>query len=183
MARNLYDVGDRHPDVSGAWLNEKEDRQGRIVPIGAVLVALALGAAVLLIMKDALPMGGDGQAKNSPTRISDQFWACDDVRGDACVLSANSYAWRGRAYHLSDISVPREPGAQCPTEADLARRGRASLLAMMNGGAFDARPDPADHDPAARLLIRDGVSLGQLMVLKGYAVAWSPTPVDWCKES
>ena len=65
-------------------------------------------------------------------------------------------------------------------EAERAQEGRIALAAMMNGGAFEARPDPIDPDPAARVLVRDGVSIGQLMILKGHARPWSPKPIHWC---
>ncbi len=112
--------------------------------------------------------------------IADQFALCDDPKGHACVLTADSYAWRGHLYHLTGISVPSLTSPRCTQEADLARRSRTTLAAMMNGGSFDARPDPADRDPDARLLTRDGVSLGTLMILKGQAKEATSQPVDWC---
>ncbi|RYM07793.1 nuclease [Sphingobium cupriresistens] len=181
MARNLYDVGDRHPDESGAWLNEKQETRTRVVPIGLLLVALALAIAVALLLAKILPAHGEPMnADAAPMTITDQFALCDDAKGDACVLSASTYAWRGRHYHIADIHVPSATDARCPAEADRAQRGRAALAAMLNGGAFEARPDTADPDPSARLLLRDGVSIGQLMILKGHAKAWSRTPINWC---
>ncbi|MES2175222.1 MAG: nuclease [Pseudomonadota bacterium] len=181
MARNLYDVGDRHPDESGAWLNDKQETRMRVVPLGMLLVALGLAAAGALLLAKILPASGDPmKAAAAPMTINDQFALCDDAKGDACVLSANAYAWRGRRYHIADISVPSATDARCPAEADRAQKGRAVLAAMLNGGAFEARPDTADTDPSARLLLRDGVSIGQLMILKGHAKAWSRTPINWC---
>jgi hypothetical protein len=181
MARNLYDVGDRHPDESGAWLNDKQEQKARVVPIGLLLGALAIAGAIALLLAKILP-APDDTAKQvaAPTSINEPFALCDDVRGDACILSANAYAWRGTRYHLADISVPSGTAPRCPAEAERAQKGRAALAAMVNGGAFEARPDAADPDPAARLLLRDGVSIGQLMILKGHAKPWSRTPIDWC---
>ncbi|BBF68876.1 MULTISPECIES: nuclease [Sphingomonas] len=181
MARNLYDVGDRHPDDAGAWLNDKQEQRTRVVPIGLLLAALGIAGAVALLIAHILPAPGDA-AKDvaAPTSINARFALCDDVRGDACILSANAYAWRGTRYHLSDISVPSDTAPRCSAEAARAQKGRAALAAMLNGGAFEARPDAADPDPSARLLLRDGVSIGQLMILKGHARAWSRNPIDWC---
>lgn len=179
MARNLYDVGDR-PDETAAWLNDQQEQRTRVVPIGMVLGALALAGLAVFLLKDVLPGAGQRAKTVEPTSIAATFSLCDDPAGDACVLSADAYAWQGRRYHLSDISVPSLATPQCDREAARAREGRAALAAMMNGGTFDAVPDPADTDPAARILIRDGVSLGQLMTMKGHARAWSRKPVDWC---
>jgi hypothetical protein len=54
------------------------------------------------------------------------------------------------------------------------------LMTMMNGGAFEALPDTADTDPSSRILLRDGVSIGQLMILKHHAQPWSRNPTNWC---
>ncbi len=181
MARNLYDVGDRRPDETDSWLNEKQENRARVVPIGLLLIALALAVGGALLVLPILPAAGvSSKTAIMPTSISDEFTLCDDIKGDACVLATDAYAWRGRRYHLSDISAPSETDAKCPLEAAHARKGRAALLTMMNGGAFEAQPDPADADPSARILLRDNVSLGQLMILKGYVKPWSHDPIDWC---
>ncbi|MDO7834484.1 nuclease [Sphingobium sp. HBC34] len=181
MARNLYDVGDR-PDETGAWLNDKQEERARVVPVGMILAALALAAGVMFLLKDALPGAGQRGGADGPATISATFALCDDPGGDACVLSADTYAWRGRRYHLSDLSVPSLTAPLCEREGARARQGRAALATMMNGGAFEAVPDPTDPDPASRILTRDGVSLSQLMILKGHARPWSRTAIDWCAD-
>jgi len=181
MARNLYDVGDRHPDDAGAWLNDRQEQRTRIVPLGLLLIALGIAGAAALLLAKILPAPGEAANQAAtPMTINDRFALCDDAKGDACILSANAYAWRGRRYHLADVSVPSEANARCPAEADRAKKGRAALAAMLNGGAFEAQPDSADTDPSAQLLMRDGVSIGQLMILKGHARLWSRDPIDWC---
>lgn len=182
MARNLYDVGDRTPDDAGSWLNEKQEKRARVVPIGTLCVALALAIGGALLLGQFLPAADEADKAPAPTAtITDEFALCDDSKGDACVLGADAYAWRGQRYHLADISVPSAIDAHCPKEAERARKGRSALLAMMNGGAFQALPDAADTDPSARILLRDNVSIGQLMILKGHAKPWSDKPVNWCK--
>ena len=49
MARNLYDVGDRCPERTGSWLNEKEERRSRVMPLGGLLLALLLGIAIIYV--------------------------------------------------------------------------------------------------------------------------------------
>ena len=179
MAHNLYEPGDRAFDPSGAWLHDRQDGPATIVAGGIILVALVIAAAAILLFKDLMPAADHGAVAARPT-ISEQFGLCDDLTGAACVLSADSYAYKGHYYRLADISVPSQIGAKCPDEAERAQQGRIALAAMMNGGAFEARRDPIDPDPAARVLVRDGVSIGQLMILKGHARPWSPKPIHWC---
>lgn len=183
MARNLYDVGDRTPDDADSWLNEKQERRAKLVPIGMVAAALALAIGGTMLVMQVMPdTGRPADASATAASISDEFALCDDAKGAACVLSADAYAWRGKRYHLADIQAPSEIDPRCQQEAALARKGRSALFAMMNGGAFQALPDSADTDPSARILLRDGVSIGQLMILKGHAKPWSRQPVDWCKD-
>lgn len=182
MARNLYDVGDRTPDDTGSWLNEKQEKRARVLPIGMLFGAMALAIGGALMFGWLLPASSEAdRTAAATTSITDEFALCDDSRGGACVLGADAYAWRGQRYHVADISVPSAIDARCPQEADRARKGRAALLAMMNGGAFQALPDAADTDPSARILLRDNVSIGQLMVMKGHAKPWSGKPTNWCK--
>lgn len=188
MARNLYDVGDSRPSQSGKFLRENSEAQPGSMPWGMLLIALLVGGAAIgaiFFSLSGIEIGSGGNASDaagpSTYTISDRFSLCDDDEGEACVLSPSTYSWRGKLYHVSDIVTPGIFDAKCPAEADLAARGRHALAGMMNGGDFEARPDVADSDPQARLLVRDGVSLGELMVMKGYAKPWTKDEVDWCK--
>ncbi|CAM5449353.1 nuclease [Sphingobium scionense] len=184
MAYSLHDIGDEDRDRSDHWLNDKQDKRRAIVPLPLVLIALLMGALLLVLMRHVLPTTAPSAPSiHAPTTISTRFAACDDLDGHACVLATDAYAYQGRRYHLADISAPRLEGASCPQEAALARAGRTALQGMMNGGSFEAHPDPADSDPAARILVRDGVSLGQLLILKRYARPWSAKPINWCAAS
>lgn len=182
MAYSLHDIGDEDRDRSGHWLNDKQDQRRAIVPLRLILIALLMGALLLVLMRHVLPATSAPAtpAAEAPATISTRFAACDDLDGQACVLATDAYAYQGRRYHLADISAPRLEGAACPQEAALARAGRTALQGMMNGGSFEAHPDPADSDPDARILVRDGISLGQLLILKHYAQPWSNRPINWC---
>ncbi len=188
MARNLYDVGDSRPSQSGKFLRESSEAQPGSVPWAMLIVALGVGGlaiAAIAFSLSGVEIGAGGNAADpaapSTFTISDRFSLCDDEDGQACVLSPSTYSWRGKVYHVSDIVTPGIFDAHCPEEADLAARGRHALAGMLNGGDFEARPDAADSDPQARILVRDGVSLGELMVMKGYAKPWTKDAVDWCK--
>lgn len=182
MAYSLHDIGDEDRDRSGHWLNDKQDQRRAIVPLRLILIALLMGALLLVLMRHVLPASTTASAPSidAPATISTRFAACDDLDGQACVLATDAYAYQGRRYHLADISAPQLEGAACPQEAALARAGRTALQGMLNGGSFEAHADPADSDPTARILLRDGVSLGQLLILKHYARPWSSKPINWC---
>lgn len=181
MARNLYDLGDRTPALHGDGADDDAENRSPIVPVGMVLLAFVVAGLAIYLFRTAMP-SANSQARrvDAATSITAEFALCDDPRGEACVLSPDSYAYAGRRYHLADIRVPSQTGAPC--EARQAQQGRVALAVMLNGGAFQALPDSADNDRSARLLIRDGVSLGQLMILKHHARPWSRDAVDWCAD-
>lgn len=184
MARNLYDLGDRETDQDDDWLKKRRSRRAKILPLSLVAAALIVGLACLALLRALLPASGApaaGPAASDAVAINQDFALCDDPRGVACVLSAGRFSWCGEAYHLADVSVPDPDEPRCPAEEQMARQGRQTLLSMLNGGAFEMRPDPSDSDDHARILMRDGMSLGQILILKGLAKPWSKQPLDWCK--
>lgn len=184
MARNLYDLGDAQPDGAHGWMDEQPEKRGLVLPQQWVLIALALSAACLAFFHTLMPLAHSIAAEPAPAssieQINVDFALCDDPKGAACVLSADSYAYRGTLYHLADIRAPSLAHPFCPREEEMARRSRLALRAMMNGGAFQAARDATDAHPGARILTRDGVSLGQLMIFKGHARPWSNKPMNWC---
>lgn len=176
MARNLYDIGDQRSSGE-PWVRDREDRPQRVIPIGSMVIALLLGVAGILVFNYSVP---DPDAdKPASTIIIDSFQACDDPAGNGCTLSADRYSWHGRTYRIADIRAPSLEKPRCPQEADLAQKGRMALLGLMNGGAFDAHPAPSGGSD--RILLRDGVSLGTILVLKGYAKPAGNDAIDWCK--
>ncbi len=180
MARNLYDLDDRPSGRTDNWLREKQDSRARILPVGSMLLALLLAAALAFVMQDFLP-AADPPGADASTVINEDFTLCDDAVTSPCVLSASEYVHQGQHYRLADISVPSLAWPRCAAEGDLARHGRMAFLGMLNGGSLEAARDPTDTDPQARILRRDGVSLGSLMIAKGFAKPWSATPINWCK--
>jgi hypothetical protein len=177
MARNLYDMGDKPASAADGWLREQQDGRARILPRGAMLLALALGGTGALLLKDIIPSASRSDAVSAIT-VVDAFAACDDPAGSACLLSAGRFAWHGRSYRIADVAAPEVASAGCEAEAEIAQKARATMLALMNGGAFEARPAPGDDN--ARILVRDGVSLGSILILKGYAKPVSDKSHNWC---
>lgn len=183
MAYTLHETGDRNSHRGPDW-HVRRERGSRILPHGLLLLAMAIGAGAIFLLGPTLigDNGGVTQA-SAPTTISDAFTICDDSGGNgdghACVLSADAYVWRGQRYHIADIRA-LTPDDTCDAPAVQSLAGRAALVTLLNGGTVEVWPGPADSDPASRLLIRDGVSLGQLMILKGYARSPGAPPAPGC---
>lgn len=183
MVGTLHEPGDRSTQRGNEWHIPREGST-RILPQGLVLLSLVVGVGAVLLLGPTLTGTNGVTQASAPMTISDAFTLCNDTSGNAdghaCVLSADTYVWRGQRYHIADLRAPMPDDARCDAEKVAALAGRDGLVTMLNGGTVDVWPGPADADPTARLLIRDGVSLGQLMILKGYGRTPTAEPTDLC---
>ncbi|MGC4252785.1 MAG: nuclease [Sphingobium sp.] len=188
MAQGLYDIDDRK---AGRFALHDADRKRRQsgFPLTALFLALLGGAAAILAIGPQLlwaqPQshhGGSGFG--GAIVINIPFDACSSkARAAACVMSPREFSYRNTTYHLSDIRTPDARFPACDAEAQLAGKATRTFIGILNGGAFESLPDPTDSDPAARILMRDGVSIGQIMIAKGVAQPWAPKPYNWCAHA
>lgn len=183
MAYGLYDIDDRKAGRFNLHEAGQEKRQGAL-PLTALFMALLGGAAAILAVGPQLlwsqPQSQHGGDFGGIV-INTSFDACSgSARAAACVLSPREFSYGNRTYHLSDIRTPDGQFPACDAEQQLAGKAQRTFIGILNGGAFESLPDPSDSDPAARILMRDGVSIGQIMIAKGVAQPWAPKPYNWC---
>lgn len=183
MAR-LYDVGD---DLSGRT-GSSRDRGGGTrgqglslgIPIRSLLLFIALGA---LILWQSFPYLLQHAQPPAQVDMSARYHLCPTSFEENCVLSGKRFVKDDVIISLSDITAPQIFAASCPAEAQLAKRGAARLVALLNDGSFAMR---ADEEPSPRpghksmLVTRDGKSLGLTLIKEGLARPLSAEPVDWC---
>src|SRR4051794_20181808 len=85
----------------------------------------------------------------------------------------------------SRISIqPEISEPKCASEAALGHRAKERLLDLLNKGPFDiVHPGGRDEDiygRKLRVLIRDGRSLGTILVDEGLARPWTGRRRSWC---
>ncbi|BAV65393.1 hypothetical protein [Sphingobium cloacae] len=188
MAQGLYDIDDRQAGRFNPHEAGREKRKGGL-PLTALFLALLGGAAAILAIGPQLlwsqpesHQGGSGFGGGLV--INATFDACSsEARAAACVVSPREFSYGSTTYHLSDIRTPDAQFPACDAEAQLAGKATRTFIGILNGGAFESLPDPTDSDPAARILMRDGVSIGQIMIAKGVAQPWAPQPYNWCAHA
>lgn len=183
MARNLYEMGDQPPELAGKWLNERDDQRSRQLPIGMIVAAIAVAGVAVMLATQILPADSKVSEDKASMNITETFALCDGSKGQPCVLSADRYSYHGRSYRLTGMQVPSMAKPHCKAEAERAAQARRTLAILLNGGAFDAYRDSSQKDPDARILIRDSVSISQLMILKGQARSPSDKPINWCADT
>lgn len=176
-------MGDRRapgqaPASSGLAL--RGERKRSILPVRLLVVLVGLGAIIAWQIGGVLP--GDSKPP-AFERVSERFSLCSNGATNQCVVDPATILYHGSVITIGDIDAPRSVGAACPEEREVAERGAARLAMLLNGGAFEMHPDIRATDGRGRklrILKRDGVSIGGLLVRSGVARPWSGTPGNWC---
>jgi endonuclease YncB( thermonuclease family) len=143
----------------------------RTVSFAELRLALVLGALLGLASTHAWPaaspVAGPGEPEPTAVRVvdGDTFWhGGDKVR-------------------IADIDTP-ERQARCPEEAVLADRATRRLEALLDEGPFELRPiagrDEDRYGRKLRIVVRNGNSLGDVLVAEGLARTWTGRREPWC---
>ena len=111
-------------------------------------------------------------------------WFICTTQTDYCVLDGGTILYAGRKVRLADIDAPAIAEARC--EAERARGGDAKLRLreILNEGGVtlsSAKERPAERAGAtARLVLRNGQSIGHRLVKEGLARPWTGRHQSWC---
>lgn len=112
------------------------------------------------------------------------FTLCSDTVKRNCVIDGDTIRFGGEKIRLADINTPETLDAQCQSEAILGERAKMRLLGWVNAGSFEIREtagnDRDRYGRQLRLLVRDGRSVGDLLVAEGLAERWAGQRRNWC---
>lgn len=112
------------------------------------------------------------------------FGKCHNGSGFNCVIDGDTFRIHGQSIRVADIDTPETYKPRCADEAKLGAMATARIMALLNEGPFTLEPVPGrDHDRYDRLLrivVRDGVSLGSILVSEGLARPWAGRRLPWC---
>lgn len=141
---------------------------------GGALLGLAGIAAV-----DWFSTTGIAQAAET----THDFAVCGMVRR-TCVVDGDTFWLEGVKLRIADIDTPEISEPRCDAEYALGIRARDRLLALLNEGPFTLSPvgtrDEDQYGRMLRVVIRDGVSLGDRLVAEGLARTWTGRREPWC---
>lgn len=110
----------------------------------------------------------------------------DRCRGSGritCVVDGDTIWYRGTKIRLLDINTPEISRPACQREAELGEAATLRLMALLNEGPFSLESEGRDVDRYGRqlrMLTRDGVSLGAVLVEEGLAEEWQGRRSSWC---
>lgn len=156
------------------WRTALDLRFALLVAVGAfVVVSLAL-------REGAYTLWG----KTSGVAVQSAFTLCSEGTRITCVIDGDTIRYGGEKIRLADINTPETAEAQCQSEAVLGERAKLRLLGWVNAGPFEIRVvNTNDRDRYGRLLrilVRDGRSVGDLLVAEGLAERWTGQRRNWC---
>ncbi|WP_259663989.1 thermonuclease family protein [Rhizobium bangladeshense] len=148
------------------------------------LIKLVLMVMVALPSAVHVPTGDKAYATDARSKVSAAFQNCATGTRQACVVDGDTIWLDGQKIRIADIDTPEVSEPRCSSELALGNRATDRMLELINEGPFELRGWPGrDTDRYGRklrVLVRDGRSLGNILVSEGLARTWSGRREPWC---
>ena len=112
-----------------------------------------------------------------------RFPICGSGARIDCVVDGDTIWLSGTKIRVADINTPEISSPKCAAERRLGQRATLRLQALLEAGPFELRADGRDEDRYGRklrILMRDGRSLGDVLVAEGLAHPWNGRRESWC---
>ncbi|UNK37724.1 thermonuclease family protein [Shinella sp. H4-D48] len=112
------------------------------------------------------------------------YTMCSGAKRVHCVVDGDTLWHEGTKIRIADIDTPEVGEPKCSSEAALGARATKRMLQLVNAGPFEFRAwegrDEDKYGRKLRVLVRDGRSLGDILVSEGLARTWSGRREPWC---
>lgn len=109
---------------------------------------------------------------------------CSGSKRYHCVVDGDTIWQEGVKIRVADIDTPEVGDPKCASEAALGAKATQRMLQLVNAGPFQMQAWPGrDEDKYGRklrVLVRDGRSLGDILVSEGLARTWTGRRQPWC---
>ena len=143
--------------------------------------ALPVVAAVLAIAGQEPPPSSTSQAQAHA--VSSAFGFCGAPPHRDCVIDGDTFYLGRQSIRIADIDTPETRGARCSYEATLGHQATHRLHALLHSGPFELVAGARDVDRYGRKLrtvMRNGRSVGGVLVTEGLARPWTGRRLPWC---
>jgi len=134
--------------------------------------------------KDKLPVSSIGDKTRIKQSDARRYPVCTGgAARDNCVVDGDTFYIDGTTIRIMDIDAPETHPPHCAYEADLGDRATRRLAQLLSAGAFQlvrANRDVDKYGRQLRVVIRDGRSIGKMLVAEGLARTWSGKRRPWC---
>ena len=146
-----------------------------------VLAGMAIGLVVA--RTDWVLPGSTGAPDAGVAGPVRSFGQCHTGGGTNCVVDGDTFWIDGDKVRVADIDAPETHPSRCAEEARLGNAATDRLQALLNAGPVTLVSIDRDTDRYGRKLRvveRDGVSLGGMLVSEGLARPWEGRRRPWC---
>ncbi|MBX9454735.1 MAG: thermonuclease family protein [Rhizobium sp.] len=141
--------------------------------------------------QDEFPVSSIAKTPSTPDRkVTDQsrsrhYPVCPNAvaKRSNCVIDGDTFYFGATKVRISDIDAPETHPPRCAREADLGDRATRRLVQLLSAGAFQlvrADRDIDRYGRQLRIVVRDGRSLGKVLVAEGLARPWTGKRRPWC---
>ncbi|MDE8762571.1 thermonuclease family protein [Rhizobium sp. CBK13] len=148
--------------------------------IAAVVIAFGGGAAGYYLVGD-IPLAKVAATITKPLTA---YGVCSGSVRYHCVVDGDTMWIGGQKVRVADIDTPEVSEPRCSSELALGNKATARLVELVNEGPFELKAWPGrDEDKYGRklrVLVRDGRSLGDILVSEGLARTWTGRRQPWC---
>ena len=139
-------------------------------------------ASVGALIGMTVPVGWSNH--NRPeAAVTARFTLCHTGGGMNCVVDGDTAWINGVKIRVADIAAPETHPPRCRAEADLGDRATRRLSQLLNSGSFEMTTIDRDEDRYGRklrILVRNGQSLGGILVNEGLARWYDGGRRPWC---
>ncbi|MEE9983277.1 thermonuclease family protein [Agrobacterium pusense] len=113
-----------------------------------------------------------------------QYTLCSGSVRVHCVVDGDTIWHNGVKIRIADIDTPEVGDPKCASEAALGARATKRLLQLVNAGPYEMQAwggrDEDKYGRKLRVFVRDGRSLGDILVSEGLARTWTGRRQPWC---
>lgn len=131
----------------------------------------------------AIP-GSPMHAAAASSKSSPAYGKCVGGHRVQCVVDGDTLWIEGTKIRVADIDAPEVSEPKYSSELALGNRATNRLIELVNQGPFELHAWPGrDEDKYGRklrVLVRNGRSLGDILVQEGLARTWTGRRQPWC---
>lgn len=149
---------------------------------------LLVGAAAFWLGGWELRLPDIGRAPDPKPReavVRTAFPLCARPPHADCVIDGDTFYYRRQSIRIADIDAPETHLPRCEREARLGTAATNRLRDLLNAGPFEMQAGTRNEDRYGRKLrtvVRDGQSIGGMLVAEGLARRWTGSRQPWCSN-
>jgi endonuclease YncB( thermonuclease family) len=162
----------------------RKRRAGPLVTTLVLLISFSAGVVISQVTASPASSPASSSVSFAATVNPVAYARCRGGLRINCVVDGDTLWIGGVKIRVADIDTPEIGTPGCAYEKALGEKATGRLIQLVNAGPFETRKWPnrdADrYGRKLRVLVRDGRSLGDVLVSEGLARAWTGRRLPWC---